>query len=287
MLPHPLHPALVHFPIVLALLMPVVIASAWLVVHRTRRSRVPWAVVVGAAGALFLAAWLSVRTGQRQEDRVEAYVTRGALHEHKEAAERFLLMAGIALVIAPLGMIGGRLGQAGRAATAIASAILAYSVVGVGRSGGHLVYRQGAAQAYTAGATLVSRAGTRPKTRSTLPGGRAGEPWRAAEREGERGARSRPMSGDRRHAGQCAPPAIGRLPAVAHSSISGRIVACNACRLKATMPLRLCTARPTLAGDTCAPRRAEYTGRSTACRVRRRPAEFLNRGPRKGRLLQP
>ena len=49
MLPDPLHPAVVHFPIVLMVLLPFVAASALWAIRRGARPVRAWAVPVGAA----------------------------------------------------------------------------------------------------------------------------------------------------------------------------------------------------------------------------------------------
>jgi uncharacterized membrane protein len=168
MLPQPLHPAIVHFPIVLAFLLPLVVGVAWFAVRRGVPATRAWTGVVAFGALLFFSAWLSVRTGNQQEERVEdAISAEQPLHAHEEAAERFLVIAGIALALLPLGLAGGRLGQAGRVVSAVASLGLIAAVYPVGKSGGELVYEHGAAQAYvgtTVGQALPGGAGERAQS---------------------------------------------------------------------------------------------------------------------------
>lgn len=152
MLPNPLHPAVVHFPIVLALLLPLVVGGAWFAIRRygVSPARV-WLVAIACSTSLFLATWTSVRTGEAQEDTVEdAIAGEGALHAHEEAAERLFFAAGLLLVLTPLGLLRGRAGRMARGATALASLAAVAVMVPVGKTGGELVYRHGAAQAYVA-----------------------------------------------------------------------------------------------------------------------------------------
>ena len=68
MLPDPLHPAVVHFPIVLTFLLPLaVLAALW---HRRRHpgARGGWLIATGFAAALTASAWLAVQTGERDEE---------------------------------------------------------------------------------------------------------------------------------------------------------------------------------------------------------------------------
>lgn len=148
MLPEPLHPALVHFPIVFAVLLPVVaITVLWAVRRGIVRTRA-WGLVVVLAAALVVTSWITVQSGEQQEERVEAVVAETALETHEEAAEVFLLLALAALVATAAGITPGVVGSSAR----IVSVVLALVVLGagwrVGDSGGELVYRHGAAQAY-------------------------------------------------------------------------------------------------------------------------------------------
>lgn len=155
MLPDPMHPAVVHFPIVLVVLLPIVALATLWIIRRGALARRAWAVPVALAAALTLAAWVSVRTGEAQEDRVEKVVGERPLHEHEEAAERFLLLSGVLLLITASGLANGVLGRAGRAlSTAGAFGLLAAGVQ-VGQTGGDLVYEHGAASAYTSGETVA------------------------------------------------------------------------------------------------------------------------------------
>jgi hypothetical protein len=144
----PLHPMVVHFPVVLALLLPISIVIALLVIRKGAAARRVWAVPVALAVALTLSAWVATQTGESQEDRVERVVARGALHGHEESAERFLVLSGVLALVAVVGLTRGTVGRAAR----IVSAAGAFGVLAagaqVGHTGGLLVYRHGAASAY-------------------------------------------------------------------------------------------------------------------------------------------
>ena len=93
MIPNPLHAAVVHFPIVLMVLMPIVAMVALWTIRRGAVPRKAWVVPVATAAALTLSSWGAVETGEREEEKVEAVVAESALHGHEEAAERFLLLS--------------------------------------------------------------------------------------------------------------------------------------------------------------------------------------------------
>jgi len=100
----PLHPLVVHFPIVLAVLLPISVVIALLVIRKGATPRRVWSVPVAIAAALTLSAWVATQTGESQEDRVERVVARGALHGHEEAAERFLVLSGVLALVVRQGM---------------------------------------------------------------------------------------------------------------------------------------------------------------------------------------
>jgi len=146
-MPDPLHPAIVHFPIVLAVLLPVVTLAALVVTLRGASVR-SWLVVVAFGGALALTSWLAIETGEEQEDAVEAVVPRAAIHEHEEAGEALLITSGILFLLLAAGLAPGRIGKAARIVSAPASLVLLVMAFRVGDSGGELVYEHGAAAAY-------------------------------------------------------------------------------------------------------------------------------------------
>ncbi|MDT8437046.1 MAG: DUF2231 domain-containing protein [Gemmatimonadota bacterium] len=158
MLPEPLHPAIVHFPIVLALLLPLAAIGALVAIRRGAVPARAWIFPVGIAAALVLGAWVAIRTGEAEEERVEAVVAEGPIHEHEEAAETFLAISGVALLLAAGGLLGGGAGRAARALTVAAALAVVAAGVRVGERGGDLVYRYGAAGAYADGtASPVAR----------------------------------------------------------------------------------------------------------------------------------
>src|SRR5690242_5891191 len=97
MLPDPLHPAVVHFPIVLTFLLPLVALIALWRIRRGAPVRRTWAAAVAAAAALSLSAWVAMETGEGQEERVEDIVAHAPMEAHEEAAERFLVLSGVVL----------------------------------------------------------------------------------------------------------------------------------------------------------------------------------------------
>ena len=149
MLPIPLHPALVHFPIVFVVLMPIVAGiTLWAIRRGSRPARV-WLAPLALAVALSGSAWLAVETGKDQEERVEKVVSETVLDVHADAAERFMYLSFALTGLVALGLLRGRAGDVVRGASLVAAAALTFAGYQVGHSGGQLVYEHGAASAYT------------------------------------------------------------------------------------------------------------------------------------------
>ena len=152
MLPEPLHPAVVHFPLVFALVLPILAAVAVWRIHDGAPVRT-WGTVVLLAVLAFGSGFAASRTGQAEEERVEAVLaSEEPLHEHEEAAEFFLLVSGVTAALAILGFAPGLTGRSARLLALLGAVGAAGAGVRTGFLGGELVFRHGAATAYTAGA---------------------------------------------------------------------------------------------------------------------------------------
>lgn len=157
MLPSPLHPALVHFPIALMVLLPVLALAGLVAIRRGYPARQSWAVVVAFQGLLVLSAVVALKTGEEEEERVEKVVAESVIGEHEEAAEAFLWTAALVLVVAAAGLLGGTAGSLGRLVGGLGTLVVLALGVRLGSSGGELVYRHGAALAYTAPASASAQ----------------------------------------------------------------------------------------------------------------------------------
>lgn len=148
----PLHPRLVHLPLALAVLMPLValvIGVAWWRGHLPRRA---WALVVGLQSLLVLSGFTALSSGQLDAERVASVVARAAIEQHDEAASSFVFGALGLLGLMVTALIAKNEAQARR--LSIGSVIGAVFVLWLGyrtgEAGGRLVYEHGAARAFTA-----------------------------------------------------------------------------------------------------------------------------------------
>lgn len=154
LVPNPLHPAVVHLPIALTVLVPAFAVGALVAIRRGARPVRAWGITTALLATLSLSAWVSLETGADQEDRVERVVTEQAIHSHEEAAEAFLALSLLVLVIAGAGLLNGRIGTGARLAATVGTLALIVAGYRVGHSGGALVYQHGAASAYTSSASI-------------------------------------------------------------------------------------------------------------------------------------
>lgn len=152
-LPDPLHPAIVHFPVVLILFgtLAAVGAVFW------RRHQLPLLagllLLLGAAGA-----WFAVQTGESDGGLTDfsSPQAQQLLDAHENWAKRTLLAAAVAAAAAVISLALVRRPTTARAAAVIAAlaAITAsYSVYETGHRGGALVFRHGAGVYVVSGAS--------------------------------------------------------------------------------------------------------------------------------------
>ncbi len=101
--PEALHPALVHFPISLAFLIPIVSLAVTRSLWSARRKSRAWLAVVLLQGLLVVSGYVAAESGEGDEQRVEAVVAEHLIERHEESAELFLVLSAVTL----LAMFGG------------------------------------------------------------------------------------------------------------------------------------------------------------------------------------
>lgn len=148
MLSMPLHPVMVHLPLALALLMPLFAAAAAWGLWTGRLGRRAWLGIAALQLLLVGTAVFAMQTGETEEDRVEAVVPKGAIHQHEEYAEQFTW--GAAAVLALTLVVFAPVGRRAFALVTLAGTIaVAGLALRVGHAGGQLVYVHNAGAAYT------------------------------------------------------------------------------------------------------------------------------------------
>lgn len=145
----PLHPAVVHIPLGVAFLMPILVAILALGVRRTAFPRKTWLLPIVAQVVLVAGGFVGMQSGENEEDRAEQVVAKAGIHDHERAAKVFTYSAAGGLVI----LVAAAVVPVKAAGWFALLAFLAsLGVAGMGAYAGHLggklVYRDGAAAAY-------------------------------------------------------------------------------------------------------------------------------------------
>ncbi len=151
-MPYPLHPALVHLPLGLALATPLLAAGIALTAWRGWLPRRAWMGVVALQALLVAGGAAALLAGEREGERVEKVVGKDPVEAHEERAEAFLWAAGAVLAVSAAVLVApARVGGPLMALSLAGMIAVAALAVRTGTAGGELVYRHGAARAYGAG----------------------------------------------------------------------------------------------------------------------------------------
>ncbi len=147
----PLHPLVVHLPIALGVLMPLVslgLLAAWWRQWLPKRA---WTVVVALQALLVASGVVALRTGEADEERVEHVAGERNIERHEEAAQVFV--GGSAGVLALALAAAAIRREKAALGLGLATALGTVAVLGLGyrtgHAGGQLVYQHGAAAAFT------------------------------------------------------------------------------------------------------------------------------------------
>lgn len=147
------HPKVVHLPIALAVIMPLLAGGLALAWWRGWFPKRGWIIAILLQGLLVGSSMIAMQTGEDDEDPVEQIVSHDLIHEHEEAAEGFF-WAGVGVLAVMLAAGGLRQRKAALSLAALSTAgagvVLALGFQ-VGQAGGRLVYVHGAAAAHMPG----------------------------------------------------------------------------------------------------------------------------------------
>ena len=125
----PLHPAVVHLPLGLAILMPLLALVFTLAWWKGWASQRGWALVFGLQLLLVGAGLFVKQTGEREMRSARRVLVRGTVRSHAKAADVFVWASGATLLIAGLGLVlrerqgrwAATAGHLGRRAAALTS----------------------------------------------------------------------------------------------------------------------------------------------------------------------
>ncbi|UCF47484.1 MAG: hypothetical protein JSU89_09935 [Myxococcales bacterium] len=155
------HPKVVHLPMALACLMPLIAGGVLFAWWRGWFQRRVWVVVLVLQAALVGSGAVAMNTGEREEERVEEIVAEEHIEAHEEAAEAFVWASAavLLLMMVPLVLPEGRARQAVSIGAFVGTLIVFGLGYQTGEAGGRLVYEHGAAQAYVTNGGVAVPAG--------------------------------------------------------------------------------------------------------------------------------
>lgn len=155
------HPRIVHLPIALSVLMPLVAGGVTFAYFRGWFDRRVWVIVLLLQTALVATALSAMYTGDMEEERVEQVVPERHIEAHEAAATRFVWASAVVLILmaAPFVLAEGDLSNALMIFSCVGAAVVLALGYRTGEAGGRLVYEHGAASVH------VERAATSPDNR--------------------------------------------------------------------------------------------------------------------------
>lgn len=146
----PFHPVIVHFPLALAFILPILMLVFIFMIKKNKMSHQAWLIIIGLQIATTLTGYVAMNAGENEEDAVEKVMNKKFIHAHEEAAEVFVGSTVIVLVLSLAAFFLRKEVQfpvyLGVCFLSLVSSFLAYKA---GESGGELVYKHGAAGAYS------------------------------------------------------------------------------------------------------------------------------------------
>lgn len=166
----PIHPIVVHIPLVLAGLTPIV--AGWLAwqTWQGRGSRRAWFVAFALQAVIVGSALVAIDTGGDEAEVVRKVVPHGTIGEHAHEARQFTMAAGAvaAMLLAAVVFTDKKAAVAGAVAAA-ASLFVVLLGIRAGHAGGKLVFEYDAGAAYLKIPGTGTTAGREPPPGAPAP----------------------------------------------------------------------------------------------------------------------
>ncbi len=146
----PLHPMMVHLPLGLVVVLPVVTAIFFILYRMQFLNKASYVLILVLHSFLLGGAYIAEETGEEDEDLVEQVVAEHYIEDHEEKAEAFVAAVTVSFVLhlvfffLPMGAAF----HAGLVLALVMQAGLIYFAYEVGHAGAVLVYEHGAAEAH-------------------------------------------------------------------------------------------------------------------------------------------
>lgn len=159
-MPNPFHPSIVHFPIALTFILPVLILIFAFMIKSKKMTHQTWLIIIGLQLATTITGYISLDSGENEEERVEKVLEKKLIQEHEEAAEIFVGATVIALVLSVAAyFLRTEIQFFVQLAICLVSLVSCFLAYTTGKLGGELVYRHGAAGAYVRSSQPTEAAG--------------------------------------------------------------------------------------------------------------------------------
>jgi uncharacterized membrane protein len=159
----PFHPIIVHFPLALTFVLPILILIFALMIKKNKMSHQAWLVIIGLQVLTSVTGYIALESGEEAEEVAERVVNKNVIHEHEERAEVFVGSTVIALVISVAAFfLRKEIQFLVKLTVCLVSLVSCFFAYRTGESGGELVYRYGAASAYTQEFELTGQDGILP-----------------------------------------------------------------------------------------------------------------------------
>jgi uncharacterized membrane protein len=159
----PFHPIIVHFPLALTFVLPLLILIFAMMIKKNKMSHQAWLIIIGLQVLTTATGYVALESGEEAEEVAERVVNKKLIHEHEERAEVFVGSTVIALVISVAAFfLRKEIQFLVKLAVCLISLLSCFLAYRTGESGGELVYRYGAASAYTQDLELTGQEGLLP-----------------------------------------------------------------------------------------------------------------------------
>lgn len=146
----PLHPMMVHFPMAITFILPILVLVFAFMIKMNKMSAKSWLVIIGLQLAVVVSGYVALETGENEEVAVGKVLSKDLIHEHEEAAEIFVGSTVIALALSVAAFfLRKELSFSVKLGVACIGLISCYLAYRTGLLGGELVYKHGAAAAYS------------------------------------------------------------------------------------------------------------------------------------------
>ncbi|MBT4790300.1 MAG: hypothetical protein HON90_01910 [Halobacteriovoraceae bacterium] len=146
----PIHPGVVHLPIGIVFVLPFLLSLYIIFFKKKLLERSGFVIILVLYGLLTISSVISIKTGENEISAVKNVVAQQHVNTHENEAQNFLVVTLLALVtgISTLVVNSLRYFQIGLIFNFFIQILLIYFAIQVGHTGGVLVYKYSATDAY-------------------------------------------------------------------------------------------------------------------------------------------